>query len=246
MSDVKREYLEKSMNDSINPFDTILENPKYPLARIYRKSFWAGIGDTYDVLAGNHFRNTPGERTHWGILDLLIFPLVSQWLWRIACPSLQLTDYPSRTNDTLPGTLPLFFRVVAGIAGVLLETVRTILAISLTILFLPFIALVHVFTASKAKELRNSALNVNISLINRNNEKQEILTSLDNLLNSRISSRLGLDDIITTSEKNKYMLDPMGKCETNFRLFKPGDDSKAIEAIEAFDALNIGAARFEN
>ena len=62
---------------SFNPLRIVIENPQYPLARIYRESFWTGLSDTYNVLLGH---DEEGKWLHPGVLDVLGYPLLARFL----------------------------------------------------------------------------------------------------------------------------------------------------------------------
>jgi hypothetical protein len=124
--------------DSWNPLDAFIETYEYPLARIYRDGFWAGIADTYSFFVGNHYDYfTTGKRCK-GILDILIFPLLSQWLMGL-------------TSNANHNTL---LRIIAGIPAVLLEIPRGLLGGLLTVIASPIVAIVHAVIANKARQLK--------------------------------------------------------------------------------------------
>lgn len=131
----------KDMVDSLNPFDAVVENKQYPLARIYRTSILTGISDTYDVIVGDHYDNELRGSGRKGLLDFLIFPLVGRWLMGIS----------NNPNNNLA------LRIVTGIPAYLLEVPRFILGAALTIPAIPIVALVHAITAYKSYKLKQAA-----------------------------------------------------------------------------------------
>lgn len=248
-------YFQESMNDSWNPFDRIIENPDYPLARIYRRSFWANIGDTYDVIVGNHYRDRShvgDPKTHAGFLDLLIFPLLSQWLMQIAFPEYTLIKQsPDEWNRTkwfdekktsgevvtdIPGTMPLPIRILAGIFAYLLEGIRGILGAALTLLVLPIVAFVQAVTWYKASTLKALA------------EGLEVHCGWNRvILRDLLKGGMDLNDISMDEDEKKnpsrYVVDQYGKRERGFTLFAPANEQQ-IQSAEAFKELNVGAQVF--
>ncbi|MCE3237852.1 MAG: hypothetical protein K0R24_833 [Gammaproteobacteria bacterium] len=135
-----RSFQGQEMIDSLDPLDRVIEHPKYRLARIYRDDIWTGIIDTYHVLLGNHYDLylTGGGRK--GVLDLLIFPVISRRLIGFA--------YANEYHISLS--------LFAGIIGYVLEIPRGLLAISLTLALSPVVAFVHGCAYSKKKKLREN------------------------------------------------------------------------------------------
>lgn len=240
-------YLQESMNDSWNPFDRIIENPEYPLARIYRRSFWSSIADTFDVIVGNHYRYGEDQKTHAGFLDLLIFPLLSQWLMQIARPRYKLIKQAPREWEKIvngyviieiPGTMPLPICILAGTCAYILEGIRGILGVALTLLVLPIVAFVQTLTLYKANTLKNSAKKVEI------NDECHGTRTLEESLKKKF---MNLDDIsIDESAKKikglRYIIGEGSKFESGFTLFS--DPKNKNQSVEAFKELNIGAKVF--
>jgi hypothetical protein len=247
------DYLESSMNDSLNPFDIINENPKYPLARLYRRSVLTGIADTYEILVGNHYRDTRSEETHCGFLDMLIFPLLSQWLMRIAFPDLTLIKEAPKewkktevlgktakgtsvhTYNEIPGTMPLPIRILAGTFAFLLEVPRGFLGIALTLVLSPVVAVVHAALFFKANQLKNEV-----------NQLQVVPDGEIEPLQLKEFLKQGHCDLnkITVDEEGNYIRDYIGKGECSFRFFENANGDQEKQGLEARDQLNIGGKKF--
>jgi hypothetical protein len=123
--------------DEINPLKEVIEHPDYPLARIYRTSFWRGIKDTYDVLMGEHY-SFKGRK---GVLDLLIFPLISR-----ICLSYSLLLLGDFFNNDTRGVIfkalevvPCFVLIAIGV---------------LTLILTPIVAVVHAVTYPQSKRYK--------------------------------------------------------------------------------------------
>ncbi len=131
----------QEMIDFLNPLGRVIEHSEYPMARIYRKSLWTGIKDTYHVLMGNHYDLFLTGNGRKGVLDLLIFPVISRRLIGFA--------YSNEHHISIS--------VAAAIIGYALEVPRGLLGISLTFVLTPFVAIFHVGAYFlKKKELREN------------------------------------------------------------------------------------------
>lgn len=248
----KEYFFEESMNDSLNPFDSILENPEYPLARIYRESFWTSIGDTYDVIVGNHYRGSmyKPEPTHLGFLDILIFPLIAQWLMKIAFPEKKaIKEIPDKQKDEVLSSIPLPIRILAGGLAGLLEGLRGTVGILLTLAVLPIVTLVHIFMSFKANSLKEQVKNLKVESekLGKYDQRKdgylryEETESLGSSLSRRCSlSSNELAGIRYSPGENKYIINKGGMFEWSFTFFKSKNKS---EVVEAFNELNIGAKR---
>lgn len=253
---------EADMNDSLNPFDRITENPKYPFARIYRESFWQGIADTYDVIVGNHYRTSYyDEDTHVGVLDILIFPLLSQQLMKVAFPTLKYKgeppkEYESRSSSgyvsyEIPGTAPMPIRIIAGAAACILEIPRAILGGLLTLFCLPIVATVHAITAYKANKLKSEVKNLKVAESNKSYTNPSSTKTLGDLLRNDITKSSGkvvslydnLTDISADAKENTYTIDKNGKFDRQFTLLTQTADTTQIQSLNAFKELNIGKKR---
>lgn len=132
-----RSFQGTEMIDSLNPFDVIIEDPEYPLAKIYRESAWTGIMDVWEILMGDHYDLYLTGHGRKGVLDLLIFPVIGR---RLVGYSFEQTSNP---------ILSFFARIV----GYLLEIPRGILAGVLTFALSPIVGVVHLFAYFTAKRL---------------------------------------------------------------------------------------------
>jgi hypothetical protein len=226
----------QEMMDSLNPFDDFLENPEYPLARIYREKPWIGLIDTYEILVGEHYDGPETKNGRVGVLDILLFPLLGRRLVAMAYN----THYP----------LPL--RVVVGAIGYLLELPRHGLAILATLCLSPIVAAVHAVTAIKAYFLRHQAEQLVAEFQDGDQIKS---TPIAKLLSK---NRRDLTDIVyngtsVTPEnetRQTYTLPKKSTSNTktpeylNFWVIVEKKEDKA--AYEAFQALNVGARVFKN
>jgi hypothetical protein len=262
---------EVDMNDSRNPFDRVIENPEYPFARIYRESFWQGIADAYDVIVGNHYRTSYGEDTHTGVLDILVFPLLSQQLMKVAFPTLKYKGEPPKEYEKtinvgktkngssgyvtheIPGTAPMPVRIVAGFFACVLEAPRAILGGLLTLCSLPIVATVHAVSSYKANKLRNEAKDLKVI------ESRKSYTSLGSttkklvdLLRNDITKVSGevvsfydnLTDISVDAKNATYAIAGDGKFGREFTIPEQTSDTTQSQSLNAFKELNIGGRRF--
>jgi len=229
--------------DSLNPFDAFIENPAHPIARIYRESFWTGISDTFDVLMGNHFDyEKKGGRI--GVLDILIFPLISR----------RLIAY----SDDLINRYPLVSGLL-GFLGKILQIPRIVLGGLLTFILSPIVALVHLFTSCKAKQLKNDVQDLSISVthIPVPSEQQDNIptaqttTTLHAWMQPKEKqAQLGKIEVYKKSPENKsektayYYNHRFIKNMWTRTTFQVNNDSQNPKALEAFHALNIGCRRY--
>lgn len=113
-------------------------------ARIYFDSFWTGHEDTFRILLGVHYPYHPEQKGRKGVLDLLIFPLISRRLYSIY----QQPD--SRA-------LRIAFAVLTAPIFALFEFARYALAALLTLALVPVVALVHLSAGIHAYILEKKA-----------------------------------------------------------------------------------------
>lgn len=224
----------KDMIDSLNPFDAIVENREYPLARIYRTSLWTGISDTYDVIVGDHYDNGLRGTGRKGLLDLLIFPLVGRWLMGIS----------NNPNNNLA------LRIIAGIPAYLLEIPRFILGTALTIPAIPFVALVHAVTAYKSYKLKQAAEKLPIKIKGGSSSTilatflHECKSSIDQVKWwSKSCEKTPLNAVPSDYEYAVYTFQQ--SLSTALELYRPTfftpvPSSDTDTAYEAFKELNIG------
>lgn len=147
------------IEDSLNPFDDIIEDPAYPMARIYREDFWTALSDTYNVLVGKHFDI---HLTGWGrkgILDVLIFPIIGR----------HLIGYSANQNSNF------ILAPIAKTIGYMLEIPRHILGVGLTLALSPIVAITHLFTRPKANKLKKEV--ENLPIIELTHEMKEVTLS---------------------------------------------------------------------
>jgi len=225
------------MIDSLNPLDAVIENPDYPMARIYREDVWTGITDTFHVIMGNHFDLNKTGNGRVGILDIFIIPLIGRRLIALA--------YHPENNDILK-----FF---AGIIGIPIEICRGIIAIGLTLFLSPIVALVHLFSyCCKASRLKNDVLDLKI--IKTNGESIEPSRSKSTDPSTTMifrewmhQNKVHLNEIAVNHKKQEYFayhggvysLTGMYTPRNNESQFKVAHENLLI-AVEAFKELNIG------
>ena len=133
------------IQDSFSPFDALIEDPAYPMAKIYREGI--RMVDIYNFLVGDHYDSKNTGRGYWGILDyaLLGLPLIGR----------RLVGLRLNVRETTKVTIPLFC------TGLLLELPRIILGGILTLAsVLPVKALVNGLTYSKASKLKEKLGNI--------------------------------------------------------------------------------------
>lgn len=207
------------MLDDLNPFAQVIETADHPMARIYRTSVWTGIKDAFHVLMGNHYDLAKTGKGRKGVLDLLIFPVIAR----------RLLGYAANQER------PVLVRAVMGTLGVLLEIPRAMLGIVLTIVSIPFVALVHLVTLPKAKELKQSLLEIQVAPVSE--DKQDIVSDDRCLLSALCDNKnldksldMNLDKIERKSDGNQY--------QYGNKLFKIANDVPKV-----FNELNIGGQR---
>lgn len=127
--------------DEINPLKKVIEHPDYPLARIYRTSFFKGIKDTFSVLVGKHYYSDKGRK---GVLDLLIFPLIARI--GVCCANGLLYDVINNNRDIVLQSLQVVAFVVLLAISLPLLAGRFVLGAALTLILIPVIAIVHAVT----------------------------------------------------------------------------------------------------
>lgn len=147
----------KEMIDSLNPLDRFIESSNYPMARLYRTSFWNGVADTFHILVGNHFDEALSGSGRKGVLDILVFPTIGR----------RLLGYVANPDGN--GLL----RIISGLFGILLEIPRVILGILLTAVLTPIVGLVHLFSYFRAKKLKHQVNNLKIEVIPISGAKEQ-------------------------------------------------------------------------
>jgi hypothetical protein len=141
----------RNIVDVLNPFDLLIEDSSYPLARIYRKGFWQGIADTYNILIGKHYDVNLSGHGRKGLLDVLIFPVIAR---RLSYMSYAYDDSRPFNKGSLLWRIPL------GVVGGILEIARGALAVGLTLACSPLVAIVQGVAYFKAKKLRENIANI--------------------------------------------------------------------------------------
>ncbi|MCE3237850.1 MAG: hypothetical protein K0R24_831 [Gammaproteobacteria bacterium] len=140
----------QEMIDSLTPWDPVIEHPEYPLARIYRESFWTGIKDTFNVLVGNHHDIGWSGKSRKGVLDLLIFPVIGRRLMRFTDNNLE--DH-------------MFLSLMVGSIGIIFEMSRIMLGGLLTLALTPVVAIVHAWAYFENKKLKENLLYLKVITI---------------------------------------------------------------------------------
>jgi len=140
----KIDSLGSKIIDSLNPFEGIIESSAYPLARIYRTTFWVGIKDTYKIIVGAPYKK--------GMLDFLIVPALAR----------RLVVYCDRSNSA-DSNLIWIFKPFGLFVGKTLEIPRLFIGITLTGLASHVVALVHGLSHFNAKKMKNKMNEVGIN-----------------------------------------------------------------------------------
>lgn len=158
--------------DEINPLKAVIEHPRFPLARIYRTSFWRGIADTYNVLVGLHYHPMLNGRK--GVLDLFIFPLIGRICLSYAL--FLLADIVNHGEEKISLVIPEFLGFLVLIAiGAPLALARNFLGIVLTLVLTPVVAIVHGITHTKSKQYREDIEKLEVTF--KNGDVSELRTS---------------------------------------------------------------------
>lgn len=154
------------MEDSINPFNTVIENPLYPWARIYREGVLQGILDTFNILMGNHYEINLQGKGRKGVLDIFILPLISRFIiFKLVESFLPPANLPNRPplSTRLRAALVMEAWLIAAIPAAGVEVARTAAALVLTAVLSPLVLAVHALTFFKARKLKKAVSNFNVS-----------------------------------------------------------------------------------
>jgi hypothetical protein len=131
------------MPSSFNPFCRVVESKEVTSSRIYRRTLWEKIQDTFFVIAGNRgfwgddvSKNDRGNVIHSGILDYLTFQVtpmineVTRWSW------LNVFKKPAALMLVVPASV-LFLAS---------NIIHYALASVLTSIASPIVTIVHIFS----------------------------------------------------------------------------------------------------
>jgi hypothetical protein len=230
------------MMDSINPMVKVIEDPDYPLARIYRDSVFQGIIDTFDVLVGNHYDFDNDGKGRKGVLDVLILPLISR---RIFGEFIALLAWnPEEPKMTFSKGLLLLGLEIAVIPAAVIEIARIALGIALTALLTPVVIGGHCVTYFKAHALKNKIQELQvIDVTTQSYNTQAIQQSLAEWMkNNRVTNVNQLEYI--REEPGHFRKKTRSCLFPNARLlddkFKLAPDANTPDVLAAYEKLNLG------
>jgi hypothetical protein len=116
-----------------------------PYSKYLRNTLKEGVKDTFNIMMGhqNYLARFAGEplvtKSHYGITDLFLFPLVSRSMLHYGLPTKELPTGKWVKDREKTSS----FRYVIGFIGLLLQLPRLALAITLTIVALPLVCIIH-------------------------------------------------------------------------------------------------------
>ena len=127
------------MDYSCNIFKNIEDSPNGRLKKVFRNTLHEGILDTYQIIKGNHgldnlLEHKRTEYIQFGLIDLLVLPPLCSFLVHYSL----YTNTPEVKKD-VHEKISLAILII----GLLLQGVRILLAMLLTISIIPLILLVH-------------------------------------------------------------------------------------------------------
>jgi hypothetical protein len=208
--------------DSLNPFDSIIENPRYPLARIYRKNVFSGIADTFKVLVGSHYK---GHR-YVGVLDycLLLTPLIGK----------SMINY-ARDSENF-----FVLRGFAGFFGAILEMPRLFIGSLLTISLIPIVVAVHSIAFYKANKLKNAAGKLKGGIATDRIMNGLTIPDAENRATTTLASFLNGSSCDGLVESRYNIYEFKSNCKAGLFKATPDNTREQQEATEACKELNIG------
>jgi hypothetical protein len=234
-----KNWLKKS---GINPMVKVIENPKYPLARVYRDSVFQGIVDTFDVLMGNHFDFDNNGSGRKGVLDILILPLISRKIFFEFISTMAWN--PAEPKMTFKKGLRFFGLEIAAIPAAIIEVSRTVLGLALTLAITPVVVGVHSIAYFKARTLKNKIQELQVlDATPQNSNTKTIQQSLAEWMrNNKIADVNQLEYIAEEPglfrKKTKSLLFPDAKLST--QKFKLAPDVNTTDIMAAYEELNLG------
>jgi hypothetical protein len=248
------------MMDSLNPFRKIIENPRYPLARLYRTTtVHQGLRDTFDLLIGNHYDLHITGKGRVGILDIFLLPLISRKIIYNLTDSVKNMAInfnngdaeSSIFNDVIMALRATTWFVLA-IPAVAIETARFLVAATITAFLSPIVLAVYAFTFFKSQKLFADVLDTKITLVNESDTSTNTinLTLGDWIHQNNVTD---IEEIKYDAIKRQYYrkMDykffsrgdvPEDNVAPNFKLqpksYRLGDNENSNS--DPFEELNIG------
>jgi hypothetical protein len=125
--------------------------------KFFRNTFWQGLGDTFNILTGDHgiLASISGYKQQYkfGLLDLTLVPLLALWMLNYGFPTKPLEGDSERiaADQSKTGVLRYF---IGGI-GFALQGVRALVGLCLTVMISPIVLAVHVLKYPFSKNLEN-------------------------------------------------------------------------------------------
>ncbi len=220
---------------TFNPMRAFIENSAHPAARIYRESIWMGFLDTYKVFVGNHYTG----QLRMGIIDVLVFPAIGS----------ALVKYGQKNNNG-----------IATLLGGALELGRGLIGGALTLAVSPIVLGVHLIAAPKARKLKNTLKQVQVYQVSPADDKNAAVSPKNttlSLLEMLKKDKSELTEIrCNEHEETAKIPSPKDRTYTSYGWciksgkykprfdnpinFKVDYDKTPPEALEAFEALNVG------
>jgi len=202
--------------------------------------------DTLDTIIGE----PRVDLSRIGVLDLLVFPLVSRKLIELAF--------------SMKTLFPL--NILMGGIGLLLEIPRVALAATLTVALSPIVMFVHLLAFPYAQYLKSQALNLQVNVIKHNsNQSNDSFTRI--LDNTAKAGPQNLETYLSTFSpvysdinllrtasfenaaervyriKNTNRTATLAGTEIGPDHFEIPEDQKSTDSYKAFEKLNVGRLR---
>ena len=224
--------------------------------KIIRNTLKEGIIDTFGIVVGDHgtlaFINSyQTETIRFGLIDLLLFPSISELFIRYSLP--RNIEAGSGRVTARHGTTVL--RNIIGYTlffiGVLIQLSRLLTGVAITVSLLPIVLVFHLIKFPFIYFLQNRFYRlqgkIGLSNLDTLDDKMDNQVLNDYVKESAASlnelERTTDEKIIAYSELNKTAVQSsVGKAaclRTFFRIKKTGTDMDQLEAIEAGRTLGI-------
>jgi hypothetical protein len=253
-------FQHSEMLDSLNPLSQVIENPEYPLARIYRGSVWRGLYDAYNVIAGNHYDTLSKGHGRKGVLDILIFPvLVRRLAYYTMAAVMRVNEQPVGLIEKILFLFYIFALCIPAGLLALLETTRVLLAATLTAVVSPLVLVTHALAYFKGRRLLKEVMEVKVETPNAgfqsngNNTGVIQLTLKNWMANNQITylNVIKYDAVTGVYYPGSFLRsgDSLEDCGNSakfklpqrcYRLFQSEAQTRDEVSRDAFEALNIG------
>lgn len=243
-----------------NPFAFLVETKRFTYARILRSSFTKKITDAFSVIYGSSFavlrdylpwipevdgrdRTFDNARTHRraGLFDWatgFLFLVIDKGFHWLANKWIQQDTHIPWKYRTLPQKIKVGIFFGLGVINSLLNFVRFIASVALTCVGLPFLAIAHQITTSKAKKSIESAMAMPGNEQVKNDDgglQPAIPTSLGKFLNKNKLSTENIQ-IKPFAQNNLFTFDNCRNEKSTFQFFA----EKQQPEISALLELNVG------